>query len=78
MAVFLIDQWVDARQLDNAGAVRAAADATRGLASGQVAEVIVSDVLAASEILAWPESKPLEVLDSMVLQGACRVILRHR
>ena len=78
MAVFVIDQWVDARQLDHATAVRAAADAIRGLASGQVAEVIVTDASTASDILAWPTRKPIDVLDSSLLRGSRRLIIRRR
>lgn len=78
MAVYSIDAWVDARSLGHDSAVKWTFDAVRGLASGQVAEVMVTDVVAAADILAWPESKPVEVLDSAVNRGACRLILRHR
>lgn len=78
MAVFSIDQWVDARSLAHDAALRSTSEAVRGLASGQVAEVMVSDVEAAADILTWPRTKPLDILDSTVVQRSCRLIIRHR
>jgi TusA-related sulfurtransferase len=78
MPAFVIDQWVDARSLDHDDAIRSTTNALRGLAAGQIAEVMVTDAAAASDIFAWPETRPLDVLDAMVLCDACRLIIRHR
>ena len=78
MPCFLIDQWVDARSLGRDTALRAVGDAVRGLAAGQVAEVIVNDVAVAAELMAWLETKPMDVLESSILRDSRRLIIRHR
>lgn len=77
--MYVIDQWIDARALGRAEAVHRTQDAVRGLATGQVAEVVVADPDSAAEIAQSSESRLLELLEASHLDpDTFRLIIRHR
>jgi TusA-related sulfurtransferase len=79
MPVYVIDQWVDTRAFAHDDAVRRTAEVVRGLASGQVAEVVVDDPESASDIAEASENRLLELVDASHLdRDTIRLIIRHR
>ena len=73
-----IDQQVDARGLNCPMPIVKTAQAIKGLASGQVLEVLATDPGSTKDFAAWSKSTGNELVEQSVDGGVFRFVLKKK
>ena len=73
-----IDQQVDARGLNCPMPIVKTAQAIKGLASGQVLEVLATDPGSTKDFAAWSKSTGNEMVEQTVDGGVFRFVLKKK
>jgi len=73
-----IDQQVDARGLNCPMPIVKTAQAIKGLASGQILEVLATDPGSTKDFAAWSKSTGNEMVEQTVDGGVFRFVLRKK
>ncbi len=78
MAMYTIDQLVDARGLSCPMPIVKTAQAIKALAAGQVIEVLATDAGSVKDFAAWSKTTGNEILESSADGGQYRFVLRKK
>jgi tRNA 2-thiouridine synthesizing protein A len=78
MAMYTIDQLVDARGLSCPMPIVKTAQAIKALAAGQVVEVLATDAGSVKDFAAWSKTTGNEILESSADGGQYRFVLRKK
>jgi tRNA 2-thiouridine synthesizing protein A len=78
MSIVTADATVDARGLSCPMPIVKTAQAVKGLAAGQVVEVLATDAGSIKDFAAWSKSTGNELVEQSVDGGVYRFVLRKR
>jgi len=78
MTVYQISQLVDARGLNCPMPIVKTAQAVRGLAAGDLVEVLATDPGSVRDFAAWARTTGHELVETSVDGGIYRFVVRHK
>ena len=78
MTMVSVDATVDARGLNCPMPIVKTAQAVKGLASGQVLEVLATDAGSVKDFAAWSKATGHEIVEQSVDGGVYRFVLRRK